>query len=402
MLSLAESGIDPFGPAHRSNPFPVYAELRERSPLWWNDAFDEWVVTRYADCEAILRDHRWSSNPSHLPEQRALDAGDLRLAMREVGVNILLFMDPPDHSRVRSLVSKAFTPRAVERMRPRVAEIVTELIGDVGPGETFDLMARLAAPLPVIVICELIGVPAADWHLFGPWSSDATRLLDGDIETDVANRGMVAVMQLLNYLNGLIDERRATPRDDMLSALIDVEEAGERLSDTELRTLVILLFIAGHETTTNLIGNGMLALLGDPVAQARLRDDPSVVASGVEELLRFDGPVHFTARIATTDLSVAGEVMPRGQQVVTVLAAANRDPRRFDEPDRLQLARPDNRHLAFSHGIHYCLGAALARVEGQVAIPAVLQRFPDLALAGAPQWREHLVLRGLRSLILAT
>jgi cytochrome P450 len=400
--AAVDRGFDPFDARHRADPFPAYRALLEQAPVWWNEKFGEWVFSRYADCEAILRDPRWSSNPEHLSHRIELGAMDLRSAMRDIDAGVLLFMDPPDHTRLRRLVSQAFTPRSVERLRSRIQELVDGILDEMAGQSEVELMSTLAYPLPVIVICQMLGVPAEDRALFGPWSSAASRLLDGDVDMDTANRGVVAVMQLISYLNDLFDERRRQPRDDLLSALLAAEEEGDKLSEAELRTVVVLLFIAGHETTMNLIGNGTLALLRHPDQLARLREDPGLDAAAVEELLRYDGPVHFTARVATEDMEVGGQHVPKGWQAVTVLAAANRDPARFDDPDRLDVGRPDNRHLTFSSGIHHCLGAALARVEGQVAIGSLVRRFPDLTLADPdPPYRDHVVLRGLQELRLS-
>jgi pimeloyl-[acyl-carrier protein] synthase len=309
-------------------------------------------------------------------------------------------MDPPDHTRLRKLVSKAFTPRTVETLRPHVAELVTTMLDDLDPAG-FDLISGLGYPLPVTVICELLGVPAEDQHLFGPWSSDATRMLDGNIDEATQQRGLMAFMQLVNYLNGIFEERRAAPRDDLLSALLTAEEQGDKLSEEELRSTVVLLFVAGHETTTNLIGNGVVAMLRQHDQWNRLVADPSLAPGAVEECLRYDGPVHLTGRIATVPSRVGDVDVEPGQGVVTLLAAANRDPARFPDPDRLDITRPDNQHLTFSHGIHYCLGAALARLEGQEVFQALTQRFPTLELTEEPVHREHFVLRGYRAVHVA-
>jgi len=235
--------------------------------------------------------------------------------------------------------------------------------------------------------------------MFGPWANDASRLLDGDtLSPEQNNAGLLAMMQFVQYFNGLFEERRARPTDDLVSALLAVEEAGEKLSEEELRSIVVLLFIAGHETTMNLIGNGTAALLAHPDQLARLRSDPNLIGGAVEEMLRYDGPVHLTGRTATCDIEVAGVTIPKGQAAITLLAAANRDPARFDRPDDLDIARSDPRHLTFSHGIHYCLGAALARVEGQVAILNLVQRFERLELTAEPLYRDHFILRGLTAL----
>lgn len=386
-----------FGPENKRDPHPLYHRLRREAPVWQNPDFDELILTRWADCESVLRDPRWSSDPSHsnMPD-------DMRAVIGNTGVRTLLFMDPPDHTRLRRLVSKAFTPRAIEQLRGHVGEIFDSLMASWQDGEPFEIMSGLAYPLPVIVICELLGVPVDDRHQMHGWSSDASRLLDfSQIDEETAMKGLVAAMNFINYFNGLFEERRAQPRDDLLTALVKVEEQGDHLSEEELRSMVLLLFVAGHETTMNLIGNGLFAMLTHLDQWERLVSDPPLVTSAVEESLRFDGPVHLTGRIATTELEVAGHQVPRGGQVVTLLAAANRDPAKFPDPDRFDVGRTDNAHLTFSHGIHYCLGAALARLEGQVVFDRLVRGYPDLRLACDPaevEYRDHFVLRGLKSL----
>lgn len=385
-------------PAIRADPHPLYHRIRELPPTYMPNE-NGWIFTRWDDCEQVLRDVRFSSNPAHRDVATPIAERSLREQFELGGeFRTLLFLDPPDHTRIRGLVSKAFTPRTVERLRPHIAEITNGILDEAAAVGHLDVVGQLGYLLPVTVICELLGVPVSDREMFGPWSSDISRLLDNSDDEAVLQRGMVAFMGLMNYLNGLIDERRAHPGDDLLSGLLAAEEAGDRLDETELRSIVILLFIAGHETTMNLIGNGTWALLEHPDQLARLRDDPTLIGSTIEELLRYDGPVHVTGRIATTDLAVGDLIVRKGQQVITLLAAANRDPDRFDDPDRLDIGRPDNRHLTFSHGIHYCLGAALARVEGQVAISSLLNRFASIEPTEAPTYRDHFVLRGLNSL----
>jgi cytochrome P450 len=387
-------GLDPFLPEHRRDPYPLYRKLRELDPVHRSPA-GPLILTRHADATAVLRDPRFSSNPSHLGGERP------QVGPRRVDTKVLLFLDPPDHTRLRSLVAKAFTPAVVRRLRPRVEQLVAELLDAAAERGSLELIADLAYPLPVAVICELLGVPAGDRALFGTWSSDASRLLDRDIDLDEAavERGGAAIAGFTEYFGGLIQRRRAGPRDDLLSGLIAAEEDGQRLSWEELFTTIILLYLAGHETTVNLIGNGALALLRHPDQLERLRREPSLAPSAVEELLRYDSPVHLTARIATTDLAVAGVPVPRGDQVIALVAAANRDPAVFADPDGLDVGRRDNRHLSFSAGMHYCLGAALARLEGEVAFAALLRRFPRLELADPdPELRDHFVLHGLRSL----
>jgi cytochrome P450 len=282
-----------------------------------------------------------------------------------------------------------------------VAELVDGMLDRVDPGG-FDLLESVAYPLPVTVICELLGVPVADQHLFGPWSHDVSRLLDGDIDPDALNAGLAAFLHLVGYLTDLFAERRATPRDDLVSALIAVEEEGDRLSEVELMSMVLLLFVAGHETTMNLIGNGTVALLQHRDQWDRLCADPDgLKETAVEELLRFDGPVHVTGRAAAEDVVLNGRPFAKHSQVGLILAAANRDPERFPDPDRLDIGREDNQHLTFSHGIHYCLGAALARLEGQVVFSTLAKRYPDMQLAAPTEdieYRDHFVLRGLKAL----
>jgi len=388
-----------FSPEVRRDPHPTYHRLRSEQPIAYNAEQDDWLLTRWADCIAVLRDPRWSSNPETRGEKRF--TGPQVQEFDDVGLRTMLFLDPPDHTRLRRLVSKAFTPRRIERLRDHVREIADELLSDVEPGQPFDVMATLAYPLPVIVICELMGVPVEDRHLFEGGSSDATRLLDGDIDEETFQRGVLAAMYFINYFNTLFEARRAEPQDDLVSGLIAVEESGDVLTEEELRSIVLLLFVAGHETTMNLIGNGLFALMQHREQWDRLVADRSLAPSAVEELLRFDGPVHVTGRIASEELEIGGQVFPRGSQVTTLLAAANRDPDRFPDPDRLDIGRADNQHLTFSHGIHYCLGAALARLEGQVVFDTLASRYPSLQLAVDPdeiEHREHFVLRGLKAL----
>jgi cytochrome P450 len=386
--------VDFFAPEVRADPWPFYARLREADPVHRRPDGD-WILTRYADCQGVLADPRCSSNPAH--ESRPSEGSPARQA----GSNLLLFLDPPDHTRLRRLVSKAFTPRRVEELRPRIAELVDALLDEVDGEPTFNLLEALAFPLPVIVICELMGVPAEDRDSLKEWSTAASRLLDPDVEGETLELGLLAGMGLAGYFDALFEERRRQPQDDLVSGLVAAEEEGDRLSADELRAITVLLFIAGHETTMNLIGNGTYALLQHPDQLALVRDDPEMARSAIEELLRYDGPVHVTARVPTEDIDVGGTPIAAGERMVVALGAANRDPAQYPDPDRLDVTREDNRHLTFSHGIHFCLGASLARVEGQVAIPRLLQRFPDLALAAEPSYREHLVLRGLTELQVA-
>lgn len=381
----------------RDDPYRRYAQLREDEVLH-RTPFGAWVLTRHVDVHAAVRDHRLSSNPKHqvLDQPRP---GPLPF-LGEGGIELLLTADPPDHTRLRRLANKAFTPRAVERLRSRVVEIVDELLDDAtATGGGFDVIADLAQPLPVVVICELLGVPLEDQDQFGPWSSDISRLIDPDVTPDMLQAALPAVLGLVQYFNELIERRRAEPQDDLLSSLIAAETEGDTLSHQELIVMLILLFIAGHETTTNLIGNGTLALLRHPDQLDLLRREPELAASATEELLRFDPAAQMTVRTATEDVELNGIPLAKGESVVCSLAAANRDPRAFDDPDVLRLDRVPNPHLSFSGGMHHCLGASLARLEGQVTFAALATRFPDLTLAtDRVTHRDHFILRGLTAL----
>jgi pimeloyl-[acyl-carrier protein] synthase len=314
----------------------------------------------------------------------------------------MLFRDPPDHTRLRSLVNRAFTPRVIEGMRGQIQAVVDRLLDQVERRGHMDVIADLAYPLPVTVICDMLGVPVGDHEQMRDWSSDIIRSLDAiGIPSDdsVVERGRVGRRGIADYFRALLPERRRHPRADLLSSLIAVEEQGDRLTEGELLATCVLLFIAGHETTVNLIGNGLLALLRHPEELERLRSEPALIGSAVEELLRFDSPVQRTARITNAEVEVGGKTLPPGAFVVTAIGAANRDPRHFPDPDRLDIGRSENRHIAFGFGIHFCLGAPLARVEGQLALGTLMRRMPKLRLASPDlEWRESSTLRGLKAL----
>jgi cytochrome P450 len=391
---------DPLAPEHRANPYPLYQRLRENDPV--HRALDgSWVITRWSDGSSILRDPRFSGSPKWLREDdRRAESNPIRQA----GTSLMMFLDPPDHTRLRSLVSKAFTPKRVEGMRPRVQQLVDDLIDKSIETAELDVVGDLGYPLPVSVICELLGVPRVDHATFRSWSADASRLLDGEtLDQESQQRGMLAGMQLFQYFTDLVEERRPNPGSDLLSAMIAAEEAGDRLTHPELITTATLLFVAGHETTTNLIGNAVLALLRTPDQLEHLRWDPSLIRSAIEELLRYDSPVQFTARIATTDLEVDGTRIAAGEQLAVIIGACNRDQAHFPDPDRLDLGREDaHHHLSFAAGAHYCLGAALARLEAQVAIGTLVRRLQNLELVSTePRYRDHFVLRGVHELRVA-
>jgi pimeloyl-[acyl-carrier protein] synthase len=395
-VASTQAVFNPLMPEFHSNPYPFYRALREEDPVHQNP-LGFWVCTRYDDAVMILRDPRFGrEGMAKLMEAR------LGLTQDTSRARDMLFQDPPDHTRLRALVSRAFTPRVVEVMRPHIQEIVDGLLDRVDGARAMDVIEDLAYPLPVTVICEMLGVPAADQDIFKTWSTDIARSLDAAIlpaDSDAIPRGRDARLGLADYFRSLIATRRKDPKPDLLSALIAAEEEGNKLSEGELVSTCMLLLIAGHETTVNLIGNGLFALLQHPDQLRALRDDPGLIQTGVEELLRFDGPVQRTGRMTTAEVEIGDKRIPRDSVVVSVIGAANRDPKQFADPDRLDVSRRDNRHIAFGFGIHFCLGAPLARLEGQIALGTLLRRMPKLALVSdVPEWRESSTLRGLKSL----
>jgi len=388
--------FNPMDPEFLADPYPTYHRLRAEDPVH-QSPLGFWVLTRYDDVSAVLRDPRFIKEPL-----AALVAARFGAEVpRGVGLS-MLDRDPPDHTRLRGLVSKAFTPRVVDGLRSRIQQIVDELITRVQAAGSMDVIEEFAYPIPVNVICEMLGVPLADHERFKGWSLDIARGLDSiwlPPDSEVPRRSAASRHAINDYFRGLIAQRRASPRGDLLSALIAAEEAGDKLNEEELLATCILLLIAGHETTVNLIGNGVLALLRNPGELERLRATPGLITNAVEELLRYDGPVQRTARVASAPATIGGRTIAKGEMVMPFIGAADRDPSQFPDPDRLDLARADNRHIAFGWGIHFCLGAPLARVEGQIAIDALVRRLPRLELmTDEPEYRQSLTLRGLKTL----
>jgi cytochrome P450 len=310
----------------------------------------------------------------------------------------MLTRDPPDHTRLRWLVQKAFTPRMVERLRPNIEQIADRLLDRMSARRESDFVAEFAFPLPATVIGELLGVPTQDQHKFRHWSQHLILGIDQTLPARMRKDAPVAITQFLEYFRGLVTARRGHPADDLITALIAAEESQQRLSVDELLGTCQLLLVAGHETTTNLIGAGMLTLIRHPDAFEQLRSTPALLPSAIEELLRFESPVQRVPRMALEDIDIGNTRIPRGQRIAVCLAATNRDPEVFEDADRLNLAREPNPHLAFGHGIHFCLGASLARLEAQIAFACVLRRFTDIQVAGTPEWSPNRVIRGLRSL----
>jgi cytochrome P450 len=359
------------------------------------------MMSRYADVQAVLRDPRFGRAGFRQAVTSAIGDGPLA----ESYSLWFLFQDPPDHTRLRGLVSKAFTPRAVENMRQKIEDVVEQLLDQQRGKATFDLMGSVAYQVPVLVICELLGVPEADRGRFSEWSAALAKGLDilSVPDPDSVRRGNEAAAGLTAYFRQLIATRRTQPGDDLLTALIAAEEAGDRLTEDELLATCVLLFFAGHETTVNLIGNGILALLRWPDQLDRLRKEPALMGGAVEEMLRYDSPVQRTGRVALEDLELNGRFFQAGWRVNMLVGAANRDAAQFPDPDRLDVTRANaSQHLSFATGIHYCVGAPLARLEAQLAIAALLRRYSDLRLAGErPAYRPTFVLRGLSRLEVA-
>jgi cytochrome P450 PksS len=399
--------IDLFGPAFKANPYPTYAHLRQTLPVCPRPTAGDkslWFVTRYTDVAALLRDHqrfvkdiRNTMTPSeraHLPPTPDLV---------QLLSNHMLNLDPPDHTRLRTLVNKVFTANVVSQMAGRIETIAYTLLDRVQARERIDLIDDFAFPLPITVIAELLGIPPRDRARFRSWSDafvTPTANLQRSTNKYLKTRRLME--DFTGYMRQTFAERRSQPRADLISHLLAVEEQEDRLAEEELFSMMILLIVAGHETVVNLIGNGVLALLQHPDQMALLREQPSLMDSAVEEILRYDGPVErATMRFAAGDVKIGDQTIHRGDAVSLVLAAADRDPAQFTEPDRFDITRANNRHLGFGLGIHYCLGAALARLEGKIAFEVLLERLPHLRLAVAPEtlkWRTVPILRGVQHL----
>lgn len=388
-----------FGPEMRADPYPVYRRLRETDPVHWHEPFGAWILTRYDDVNAVLHDPRFSAERTGKMRQMSrinMEALCQFLSMR------MLYADPPRHTRLRGLVSKAFTPHTVHAMAPHIQKLVDGFLDLAGPSGRIDIIADLAYPLPVTVIQEMLGLPVEDRDLLKKWSDDFTIYFSKDISQVTAEEYQQIIASIeaeKAYFAAQAAPLRQQPRDNLLSALMQAEEGGDRLSADEVYANTNLLLTAGHETTTNLIGNGTLALLQHPDQLEKLKADPALLPGAVEEFLRFNGPVQFTHRLAKEDVELGGKTIRQGQFVYAMLAAANRDPARFPDPDRLDITRTDHHHLAFGQGWHFCLGAPLARLEAQIAFTTLLKRFPKMRLATDQlEYGHSFNLHGLKAL----
>ncbi len=394
--------VDITSATFKANPFPFYAQLRAEAPVFPITLPDKryaWLVTRYDDVQMVLKDEaRFVKDRRNAIPQEQLKKGPWMPQMLKALERNMLSVDDPDHARLRTLVHKAFTPRLVEQMRDSIQVLTNELLDGVEPKGGMELLADFALPLPLTVIARILGVPTEDSPKFHRWSKLVIAV--------ATNRNFLitipSLMNFMNYLRKLIKRRQHRPQDDLITALVQAKEGNDRLSDDEIVVMIFLLLIAGHETTVNLIGSGILALLERPDQMERLRQEPTIIKPAIEELLRFTCPVDMaTERYAHEDVTIAGTKIGRGELIVPVLASANRDEHTFAHPDALDLTRENNKHLAFGLGVHYCLGAPLSRLEGQIAINTLLERMPNLRLGVAPEqvrWRGTMFLRGLEAL----
>ncbi|MGV9275704.1 cytochrome P450 [Streptomyces griseosporeus] len=401
MSDVARLAFDPWDPAFLADPYPAYAELRARGRVLYYEPTDQWLVPRHADVSALLRErrlgrtylHRFSHEEfgrtpppaEHEPFHTLNDHG-------------MLDLEPPDHTRIRRLVSKAFTPRTVERLKPYVEQLAGDLVARLVEAGRGDLLTDVAEPLPVAVIAEMLGIPDADRPLLRPWSADICGMYELNPSAEAAERAVRASVEFSDYLRDLIGARRREPGDDLISGLIAAHDEGDRLTEQEMISTAVLLLNAGHEATVNATVNGWWALFRNPAQLAALRADHSLVPTAVEELMRYDTPLQLFERWVLDDLEIDGTTIPRGAEIAMLFGSANHDPDVFDAPDRLDLTRRDNPHISFSAGIHYCIGAPLARIELAASMRALLTRAPTLTLAVEPERKPNFVIRGLEGL----
>ncbi|MGR6971772.1 cytochrome P450 [Streptomyces cynarae] len=401
MAAPSALAFDPWDPAFVADPYPAYAELRARGRVHWFEPTGQWLVPHHADVSALLRDrrlgrtyqHRFTHEefgrtappPEHEPFHTLNDHG-------------MLDLEPPDHTRIRRLVSKAFTPRTVERLKPYVRDLAGELVARLVEAGGGDLLADVAEPLPVAVIAEMLGIPEADRGRLRPWSADICGMYELGPSEETARRAVRASVEFSEYLRELIADRRKEPGEDLISGLIAAHDEGDRLTEQEMISTCVLLLNAGHEATVNATVNGWWALFRHPDQLAALRADHSLVPSAVEELMRYDTPLQLFERWVLDEIEIDGTVIPRGAEIAMLFGSANHDPAVFDAPERLDLARKDNPHISFSAGIHYCIGAPLARIELAASMTALLEKAPTLRLAAEPERKPNFVIRGLEGL----
>ncbi|MDQ2805522.1 MAG: cytochrome P450 [Chloroflexota bacterium] len=393
--------VDITSAAFKADPFPFYARLRAAAPVFpvrLPSKQRAWLVTRYDDVLSVLKDERFAKDRRNAMTPEQLKKMPWLPPMFKALERNMLDLDSPDHTRLRALVHKAFTPRLIEQLRDQIQALTDELLAAVAPQGGMDLIADFALPLPLTMIGRILGVPVADNAKFHRWAKI--------VVSAGTNRNLVVlvptIMRFMGYMRGIIKARQSRPQDDLITALVQAKEGSDQLSDDEILAMIVLLLIAGHETTVNLIGSGTLALLQHPDQWAKLRQEPALIKPALEELVRFVCPVETASeRYTRADITIAGTTIPRGELVLAVIGSANRDAAYFDQPDNLDITRTNNKHLAFGQGAHYCLGAALSRLEGQIALSTLVQRLPNLRLSVAPdqlRWRSAFLLRGLEAL----
>ncbi len=399
-MRLADRALkpwNPFTPTRYADPYPLYEQVRSAGPMSYQRSLQGWNVVGYAECEEVLRHSETSADRSELISV-VRPYNQLPHDVRGLFLNTMLLTDPPDHGRLRKLVNRAFTPRAVNALEPSITKIAQELVEDLQGESVADAIPTFADRLPIFAISDMLGLPRGDWDKLKALSEQLVKFVDPVVGFDPKEM-TAAVAELRAMLAALISEREAEPRDDLLTTLIQAEEDGDRLSHSELESMVTILMVAGHETTSGLLGNSLVALHRNPSARDQLREEPEIATNAVEELLRYDSPVQATDRSATADIEIAGHQIKKGQVMATLLGGANRDPRRYDRPNELILDRPDPRPLSFGHGIHHCLGAALARLEARVALPLFLEAFPDYRIDETQiVWKRTVSVRGPSSL----
>ncbi|MBF6050179.1 cytochrome P450 [Streptomyces sp. NRRL B-1677] len=400
----ANAGFDPWSPQSVADPYPGYARLRAAGRAHWFEPSRQWLVPHYEDVRALLRDRRLGRTYLHRFSHEEFGRTAPPAAHEPFHVlngHGLLDLEPPDHTRIRRLVSKAFTPRTVENLAPVVARLAGELVDDLIAAGGGDLIGAVAEPLPVAVIAEMLGIPAADRKLLRPWSAAICGMYELNPDEETARSAVRASLDFSAYLRELIADRRARPGDDLISALVLAHDEGERLTEQEMVSTCVLLLNAGHEATVNTTGNGWWTLFRNPGELAALRADPGLLPGAIEELMRYDTPLQLFERWVLDDIEIAGTVIPRGSEVALLFGSANRDPARFPAPDRLDITRTDNPHISLGAGIHYCLGAPLARLELLASFGTLLRRAPELRLVTEPEWKPGFVIRGLRELLVA-
>ena len=397
----SDVGFAPWDVSFVANPYPVYTRLREHHPVLYDEATDHWLVSRYEDVNALLRDRRFGRTYAHVATHAEMgrpEEPEWHQPFWWLIRSGILDMEPPDHTRVRKLVSKAFTPRMVEGLKPAIQQIIDGLVDEVSGAGEMDLIKAIAEPLPVAVIAEMLGVPESDRHLLRPWSAEICLMYELNPSEDFARRAVRACDEFTAYLRTLSRQRRADPKEDLISALAQVVDEGDRLTEGELIGTCVLLLNAGHEATVNVTGNGWWALFRNPDQLALLRDDHSLIPRAVEELMRYDTPLQMFERWVLEEFGLHGRTIPRGAELGLLFGSANHDPTEFEHPDQLDITRSHNPHLSFGAGIHFCLGAPLARVELETSFETLLRRLPGLELVEEPRWKPAYIIRGLEEL----